>query len=253
MRHFSGEFTGLRLLMEDELELIAGGDGEDGDELPEPAKLPEIIVKATADKTVFYIPNPAIWAVGGSTVETPEPKDEAAIHIDVNIQRPLTAEEEQLIKELAKSIQKANEAINAIPDKAKVTLPNGKSVSGQELKEVWKNTDFVINDNGFKYKNGTDRGEADYNNGNPIVSFNMSLVKSYGDSEAAMNFLPFHELAHMTSAGRDQNAAFVSGKSTNDQNERLANDIARAIANYSGVPILSDPGGGYTPEAPVFK
>jgi len=34
MRHFSGEFEGIRLLMLDELEAIAGGDGEDTDSPP---------------------------------------------------------------------------------------------------------------------------------------------------------------------------------------------------------------------------
>ncbi|WP_154667221.1 hypothetical protein [Niveispirillum irakense] len=33
MRHFSGEFEGIRLLMGDELEQIAGGEGEDTDDL----------------------------------------------------------------------------------------------------------------------------------------------------------------------------------------------------------------------------
>lgn len=37
MRKFSGDdFTGLRLLMEDELLIVAGGDGEDVDEQPQP-------------------------------------------------------------------------------------------------------------------------------------------------------------------------------------------------------------------------
>lgn len=35
MRHFSGEFEGVRLLMADELDLIAGGEGEDTDDVPE--------------------------------------------------------------------------------------------------------------------------------------------------------------------------------------------------------------------------
>ena len=33
MRHFSGEFEGLRLLMEDELHAISGGEGEDTDDV----------------------------------------------------------------------------------------------------------------------------------------------------------------------------------------------------------------------------
>ncbi|AOH85617.1 hypothetical protein AWL63_18420 [Sphingomonas panacis] len=42
MRHFSGEFSGLRLLMLDELDAIAGGDGEDTDDVPPPP--PDIVV-----------------------------------------------------------------------------------------------------------------------------------------------------------------------------------------------------------------
>ena len=37
MRHFSGEFEGVRLLMEDELYAISGGEGEDTDDVQEPA------------------------------------------------------------------------------------------------------------------------------------------------------------------------------------------------------------------------
>lgn len=33
MRHFSGETNGIRLLMEDELERVAGGEGEDTDDV----------------------------------------------------------------------------------------------------------------------------------------------------------------------------------------------------------------------------
>jgi hypothetical protein len=47
--------------MEDELDLIAGGDGEDGDELP---VLPEVIVVAHADHTSYYMPNHFNWGGG---------------------------------------------------------------------------------------------------------------------------------------------------------------------------------------------
>lgn len=45
MRHFSGEFEGIRLLMADELDLIAGGEGEDTDDVPPPPpEEPDIVV-----------------------------------------------------------------------------------------------------------------------------------------------------------------------------------------------------------------
>ena len=49
MRHFSGEFEGIRLLMADELDAIAGGDGEDTDDNtppPPPDQINEIVVTA---------------------------------------------------------------------------------------------------------------------------------------------------------------------------------------------------------------
>lgn len=45
MRHFSGELDGIRLLMADELEKVAGGDADDGDDVPE-TELPDVIVTA---------------------------------------------------------------------------------------------------------------------------------------------------------------------------------------------------------------
>lgn len=40
MRHFTEELVGVRLLLEDELDLIAGGDGEDTDDNPNPPPIP---------------------------------------------------------------------------------------------------------------------------------------------------------------------------------------------------------------------
>jgi len=252
MRHFSGDFNGMRLLMEDELDLIAGGDGEDGDELP---VLPEVIVVAHADHTSYYMPNHFNWGGGPGPVHSynPEPSDAASIRVDVMINRPLTAVEQQALSDLTTSIQNTTEAIGAIPDTARVTLSNGKTVTGAELKEIWALTDFVINEAGFKYANGTDRGEANYANGNPVVSFNISTLTGYNQAEGGMNFLPLHELGHMTGAGRAEHESFSAGTSSYEQSERLANDIAWAIAAYSGEQILAAPnGGGYSPNHPLF-
>lgn len=54
MRHFSGEFDGMRLLMEDELDLVAGGDGEDADQIPD---MQTVVVVGQPDKTTYYMPN----------------------------------------------------------------------------------------------------------------------------------------------------------------------------------------------------
>lgn len=64
MRHFSGEFEGMRLLMADELEKVAGGDADDGDDVPE-TELPEVIVTAQSPAAAIF--NGLIGLVTGIT------------------------------------------------------------------------------------------------------------------------------------------------------------------------------------------
>jgi len=52
LRHFSGEMDGLRLLMADELDFIAGGDGEDTDDV---TTVDEITVTANPNAIPTYI------------------------------------------------------------------------------------------------------------------------------------------------------------------------------------------------------
>lgn len=262
MRHFSGEFDGMRLLMEDELDLIAGGDGEDGDEnvVQNPAV---IVVTGQREATKsYYVPNTWDWGGGlaawNTTAANPEPTDAHSIHVDVKISRALTADEQKAINDLNVSIQNTTNAIGLIPNDAHVTLFNGKTVTGAELKQLWAVTDFVVNDNNFVYPNGTNRSEANYNGGNPVISVNISLLSNYDAVPGGLNYFTLHELGHMTDAGRTENAAYQGGTATADQNERLANDVAWAISAYSGEQILPDSGpqaptqGGYSPGHPVF-
>ncbi|AXA92728.1 hypothetical protein [Massilia sp. YMA4] len=255
MRHFSGEFDGVRLLMEDELDLIAGGDGEDGDENPT-TTLPTVTVVGNRDNTKsYFMPNLFIWGGGGTGYggPVPEPTDESAVRVDVKITRPLTADEQKAVDALVKSVQDTTNAVAAIPDNARVTLANGQSVTGAELKQIWAKTDIVVNEQGFTYRNGTTRGEADYAGGNPQVSFNIDNLTGYAANPGGTNYLPLHELGHMTNAGRTENERLANGQSTNDMNERVANDIAWAIASYSNMPILQNPGSGYDANHPGFR
>lgn len=51
MRHFSGEFSGFRPLMLEELDVIAGGDGDDTDDVPTPIEPEEIVVNGIRQDT----------------------------------------------------------------------------------------------------------------------------------------------------------------------------------------------------------
>lgn len=64
MRHFSGEFEGIRLLMADELTEIAGGEGEDTDTVP-PTEVEEVIVNGVLLPHQYYYSPPIISGGGG--------------------------------------------------------------------------------------------------------------------------------------------------------------------------------------------
>lgn len=65
MRHFSGEFSGVRLLMADELVQIAGGDGEDTDDVQPPPEMEEVVVNGQALSDNYYYSPPIISGGGG--------------------------------------------------------------------------------------------------------------------------------------------------------------------------------------------
>lgn len=66
MRHFSGEFSGLRLLMADELLEIAGGEGEDTDDVPPPPPEPDdIVVNGQRLSNNWYYTPPLVTGGGG--------------------------------------------------------------------------------------------------------------------------------------------------------------------------------------------
>lgn len=65
MRHFSGEFKGVRLLMADELDQIAGGEGEDTDDVPPPVEGDDIIVNGQRLPNNYYYSPPIVTGGGG--------------------------------------------------------------------------------------------------------------------------------------------------------------------------------------------
>lgn len=265
MRHFSGEFSGVRLLMLDELEAIAGGEGEDTDDVP--TDFDTITVHGEADGSdTFFVP--LFWTTSpfgggsGGGDSNPETVDQESVHVDVNFGRNLTETEQKAVDALNDTIQEINKTLNHIPDNARITLSNGQTVTGQELKQIWAKTDIGVNDVGHRYANNSYTSEANYNGGNPQVNVNINVLVNYNAVPGGMNFFALHELGHMTEAGRNTHMALNAGGMTaaeHQVNERLANDIARAIANNGGMPILPATGpqaptqGGYSPNTPVFQ
>jgi hypothetical protein len=62
MRHFSGDFVGVRLLMDDELEKIAGGEGEDTDDVQDVAGAMQLLGQVGIAAIGGYLGNQAAMA-----------------------------------------------------------------------------------------------------------------------------------------------------------------------------------------------
>ena len=236
----------MRMLSREELELVSGGCTS-SDCLHEDD---EVVVTGTRirwvlDDLAWYSSQGTYtqgdgfaWGNDGSNVVA----DTDSIDVTVNIPPgDLTTEQKAAIEALKASVVAATAAINALPDTAKIVFPNGATITGAELKELWAKTDFVINPEGHQYLNGTDRGEADRSTSQ--ISFNLDKLVDYYRADdtphtdnAGTNFLVLHELGHLTAANTtfDENA-------NNPQTavERMANDIARAIAHSAGLDFLS--------------
>lgn len=212
-------------------------------------------------------PPPETGGGGSGGTTPPPPPDEDNIEVKINLPEPLSPKDAQALADLEAGIARMDQAIKALPDNARLVLPDGKIVDGAELKAAWAKTDFEINPQGTVYPNGTPTGSqnssANYNGGNPEVNLNIDFLKTYAAlGVAGVNYFLLHEAAHFTQAQRDNWAAIqrpesdggaaVTGAESNNH-ERLANDIARAIANHSGAAILTGPnpndgpGPGYTP------
>jgi len=244
--------TKLRALTPAELELVAGGNsitvtGERWDPWADRWWYDQMFEDHYHDD----------YGGGGGGGEPPPPADSDSNDVTNNITRPLTAVEQQAVADLNAKIAAVTNVINAIPDNAAITLSDGTTVTGAELKAIWAATDFVINEVGHTYANGTTLGEANYNGGDPVVSYNIDTLVNYNAHNGGMEFLILHEIGHMTANSRAHNALINSDGTVTaaemDDHQRLANDIARAIANQGGLTIMSNPGSGYSPTTPTFQ
>lgn len=172
---------------------------------------------------------------GGASTTT----DESAVMVEINVPNPTLAQQ-AAIDAFLQAIERADKAIKNLRDDAKIRLYDGSIVTGRELKDLWAKTDFVINPDTVDYDNRPDvvqnRGAADYNGGDPIISQNIgNLVGYHAHQEAGMNYLVGHELGHLTAANRFHDGTVANA---NALYEQMAKDISRAIAHSAGLSVL---------------
>ena len=174
----------------------------------------------------------------------PTGHDEDINEVKVTIKRALTPKEQEIIEKFMGEVAAVKMMIDGLSDGAYVIMPNGTRVLAGELKEIWAKTDFTINAKDTLYSNGSTRSEADYNDGDPKIAFNLDLLTSYVDDPTAGGrggfWVIMHEVGHMTADSRSNYDVMfrdADGYTESDRqiHERYANDFARVMSdNYTG-------------------
>lgn len=167
------------------------------------------------------------------------PSDESTIEVTINLGRPLTDSENEALQDFMDAVAAIDAAIRSLADNVKITLYDGSTVTGAELKSLWSKTEFFINPDNIFYgeTNPQNRGAAMLNGGNPEVFVNISTFMGYAahPNNSGLNYFVGHELGHLTQANQNHNGTVPDAGA---RYEQMANDISRAIANLGGLAIL---------------
>lgn len=260
----------MRKLTPEECEFIAGGEQIMNSYYDEPEPIVVTGSPPPYYPPPFYPPpwyppgvgpSPPTYPPGGGggwpTTPPPPPPDENSNDVKFNgDESTLTAEQKAAIEEFEQEVAKVDAWISNLPDNAVLRLSDGSEVTGAEVKEAWAKLDFTINPAGTTYLNGTQVGEANWNAGDPVVSFNIDYLTSQSNvAGAELGWMIGHELGHLVSDQRAQLDILVQGGMTADemrQHQQMANDIAYALAQYNGT-TLDTTRYDYTNPNPTFQ
>ena len=88
-----------------------------------------------------------------------------------------------------------------------------------------------------------------------MVSYNIDTLAGDNTNVGGIEFLILHEIGHMMANSRGHYAVVASDgvvtPAEMEVQQRMANDIARAILNHGGLSIMSGP--QYSPTIPTFE
>lgn len=243
----------MRTLTENEMDVVCGGDDE-------PTTLGTITVTADA----FFVSLGTSFGGGGGGGKGGEMSDEMGpimdndldeVAIENALGREMTEEERAVVQALATAIANLSNAISQIPNNATITLPNGNTITGAQLKAIWGEVDFTVFPNGHNYGNGYAAGQGSaVDTATRSVGVNIGHLAGYAAHGAAgMNYFVLHEVAHMTTGAINMMNSYSPGGFTQTEIEtfeRYTNDVALAIGNTTGQTLIANPGYGYTPTGP---
>jgi hypothetical protein len=261
MRHFSGELEGLRLLMADELDLIAGGDGEDTDDQPQPppTELEQIVVTANVTTQSFIVGQlfhfygtggtPTGGGVGGVGGGPPTP-DCKETQVEFDASATADPDAPAIVAQLSNAIEQQSDRVRAIPNSLVVDYPTADYpfTTGAELKSLWSKTDFIVT--GIADQPGYG-GRVEVVGGSPTNTVMLDYLPSYLANDAREAWYFFHELAHATARGQELNAVAYSNWQSNSGgvafanswqfqgNETIMNTVAANLASLFGIDLRS--------------
>lgn len=158
--------------------------------------------------------------------------------------------------QLAQVVHRVDQEIDQIPDNKVFALPDGRTITGAELKAIWDSISFHVTTN---RPYGPDRGGA---NSNGLVALDSASITRYAaHGLAGMAYVVLHEFGHTTPSGKAYNQQFGTAYTarTGDtgylrydstapefvSNEKYANEIGRIIATGTLLPYMSTPPHGY--------
>ena len=170
----------------------------------------------------------------------------------------MTPELEEAVEALAKLVATIDRAISTLSDTDVITLPDGRKVTGAEIKKIWASIDFEITDRSF----GPGRAGATLDDGTLQVNAGFFTQYYTDNGQDGLEWDVFHEFAHLTTAADDfyNDAWFNYTESTPDtrqsehhftttgwfrSSEMYANSLARDIGGHLGYHWGWDPPHGY--------
>lgn len=260
MRHFSGEICGLRLLMEDELDLIAGGEGEDTDDVPPPPpeQVDEIVVTGHRVKTDYDVGQLFRFLGTGDSLSggnyggddgnnsnnNNNEKDCRQTQIEYDQSAVDNFGDSALATKFSNAIEQQSDRMRGMPAGLTITAPGGGTfTTGTELKALWSKADFTVT--GVVPAAGYG-GAAAANGGNPQLAVYADYLDDYMLNDTTEAWYFFHEIAHTTASGVAMNKAAYQAWVANPggvtyanstyfaDNERVMNTVAANIASQFG-------------------
>lgn len=168
------------------------------------------------------------------------PFDTESIDVEVNIERPLSEVEQEAIEKLKAFIPKVTAFLNALPGNAEVTLENGQVVTAEELKRHWSKVDFRIDDENTQYRNGSFNSEVDVTLEDAQININIDYLAALSSIEGGIEWFILHEIGHFSDASlQDQSTSLEDSDANAPNHERMANEIAVALAHTFGINIYT--------------